>query len=97
MVETLKETIEDLMRKWEKPKNPGSPEDLRGVLKIIFTKKELGHVALCYFNKGILAVSVDSSSRLYALSLQKEEMLRKLRAKTKVVVQDIRFTLGERA
>jgi hypothetical protein len=97
MVETLKQTIEDLMRKWETPKGPNSPEDPGRFLKTIFTKKELEHVALCYFNKGILAVSVDSSSRLYSLSLQKEEMLRKLRAKTKVVIKDIRFTLGERA
>jgi len=96
MAETLKQTIEGLMQKWEKQKGQLRPQDHRRLFKKIFTKKELEHIALHYFNKGILAVSVDSSSWLYALSLKKEETLRKLRSLTKAVIKDIRFTLGEK-
>ena len=96
MAETLKEAIESLMHGWEKQKSTGLAGDPARLLKIIFTKKELEHVAFRYFNKGILAVGVDSSSWLYSLSLRKEEMLSKLRTNPKVVIKDIRFALGEK-
>ncbi|MEI6631775.1 MAG: DciA family protein [bacterium] len=97
MAQILKETISGLMHKLEgqqRNKHQGEPRDM---LKKAFTKKELEHVQLHYFNKGILALRVDSSSWLYTLSLKKEELLHKLRNKAKVVVQDIRFSLGEEA
>jgi len=68
-----------------------------GTLKKAFTKKELAHVQLHYFDKGILALRVDSSSWMYSFGLKKEALLYKLRNKARVVVRDIRFTLGEEA
>ena len=46
------------------------------------------------FKNGILNVSVDSSTWLYYLSLQKKELLKKMRGLTDKV-KDIRFSLGE--
>jgi hypothetical protein len=95
MAEILKETIAGVMQRLEKKQGRGQEENPQQFLGKIFTKRELGHVALNYFHKGILAVRVDSSAWLYALSLKKEEKMRKLRAKTKVVIKDMRFSLGE--
>ncbi len=47
-------------------------------LKKALTKKELRHIRVKYFSKGILGLSVDSSAWLYVLSLKKEIVLAKL-------------------
>ncbi|MDD5560869.1 MAG: DciA family protein [Candidatus Omnitrophica bacterium] len=48
-------------------------------LKKALTKKELGHIKVKYFSKGVLGLSVDSSAWLYILSLKKEELLNRLK------------------
>ncbi len=68
-----------------------SPERL---LKKILTKKELRHAWFNYFKKGILYISVDSSSWLYQLNLEKQGLLDKLSQK-RAAIKDIRFSLGD--
>ena len=68
-----------------------NPEEL---LKKALTKKELRHIKFNYFKKGILGVSVDSSSWLYNMTLQKEKLLIKLN-RDSTAVKDIIFRLGE--
>lgn len=96
MVEALKDTIAGLMTKLEGRRKGSPPDDLQNILKKIFTKRELEHIRPQYFKNNILAIQVDSSSWLYALSLKKEATLNKLRGKAKVVIKDIRFSLGEK-
>lgn len=95
MAQRLKDTIADLMHKLEEGKQSAPPDEPGDFLKKAFTKRELGHIRGGYYRNGILAVKVDSSSWLYALSLKKDAKLNKLREKLKVVVKDIRFSLGE--
>ena len=95
MAQRLKDTITELMHKLEGGKHSIRPEEPENFLKKVFTKKELEHIRGSYYRNGILAVKVDSSSWLYALSLKKEAKLNKLRDKLKVIVKDIRFSLGE--
>lgn len=93
-MEQIKDTILELMQKWDAKKDQlygGNPEE---VLKKILTKKELGHIKVNYFRKGVLGVNVDSSTWHYSLSLRKEELLEKIK-KELGAVKDIRFRIGE--
>lgn len=76
--------------KKERRSTSGSPERM---LRAALAKKDLQHVRFSYFKKGILGIKVDSSSRLYLLSLRKEDLLERLRKKLNGV-KDIRFRLG---
>ena len=76
----------------KKTQVPGaSPEQW---LKKALTTKELQHIKVKYFNRGVLGLSVDSSVWLYALSLKKEELLVKLR-KENPTIKNINFRIGE--
>ena len=88
--DTLKTVIENLTTKQKE--TVGS--DVNGFLKKLLTKKELGHIRVNNFKKGILYINVDSSSWLYALSLRKKELVEKLR-RSQAELKDIRFFLGE--
>jgi len=59
------------------------------------TKKELGHIKVNYFRRGILGVNVDSSAWLYYLSLKKDTLLAHLQTKSRAV-KEIRFYVGGR-
>lgn len=92
-MERIADTIQTVFKEWEaqrrQPQN--NPEAL---LKSILSKRELGHIRVKYFKKGVLALSADSSSWLYHLGLKKEGILSELRQKT-AAIQEIRFCLGE--
>ena len=63
-------------------------------LKKVLTKKELGHIRVKYFSKGILGLSVDSSAWLYILSLKKDALLQELK-KEHPALKNINFRIGE--
>jgi len=63
-------------------------------LKKILTKKELRHIRVKYFSKGILGLNVDSSAWLYILSLKKEELLKELK-KENPELKNINLRIGE--
>jgi len=92
-MEAIKDTvinvIEDLKAK--KTKISNNPQAL---LKRVLTKKESQHIKFNYSKKGILSLYVDSSSWLYILTLQKEELLARINKKSNTV-KDIRFRIGE--
>jgi len=93
-MELLKNTLETVMKELSAKKNASSDADCQEWLKKTLTKKELGHIKVKYFSKGVLSVSVNSSSWLYALSLKKEELLNKLK-KEHPSVKNIIFRIGE--
>jgi len=91
-MQTIKDIIPDVIRSLEtKKRAQDEPEFL---LKQVLPKKELGHVKFRYLRKGILGITVDSSSWLYQLNLQKPGLLAKLGKKSQAI-QDIRFYIGE--
>lgn len=69
----------------------GSPQDW---LKKTLTKRQLEHIKINYFKKGVLSVNIDSSGWLYSLTLEKEQILARLK-KNSSSVKDIRFRIGE--
>ncbi len=93
-MEHLKNTLETLMKELSAKKNASSNADPQQWLKKALTQKELGHIKVKYFSKGVLSLSVDSSSWLYALSLKKEEMLSKLK-KEYPAIKSINLRIGE--
>jgi len=93
-MELLKNTLDEVMRGLCVKKNDSSGADPQQWLKKALTKKELGHIKVKYFNKGILGLSVDSSAWLYILSLKKEELLDKLK-KENPGLKNISFRIGE--
>ncbi|MFA4889336.1 MAG: DciA family protein [Candidatus Omnitrophota bacterium] len=89
MKDTIIKVIRDLSAK--KLQEDNTPE---AWLKKTLTKKELKHIKVKYFRKGILGLNVDSSSWIYTLNLKKEALLKKFQ-QCCAALKDIRFTLGE--
>lgn len=93
-MEAIKDTIKNVIYTLETRKSKSSPEDPQALLKRALTKKDLAHIKFNYFRRGTLGIIVDSSTWLYHLSLQKENLLAKLSKKSSTI-KDIRFRLGE--
>ena len=93
-MESLKNTLAQILEELE-AKNPhpldAGPE---AWLKKALTKKELGHIKVKYFSKGILGLNVDSSVWLYMLNLKKEELLVKLQQEY-TGLKGVNFRIGE--
>jgi hypothetical protein len=94
-MEEIKNTILQVMQRLDTKRKTLDKDKPDAILKHIFSGKELKHVRLDYLKKGVLSLSVDSSSWLYYFSLHKEAVLKKLRGKSKAAIKDIRFYLGE--
>ena len=93
-MELLKNTLEDLMRQLGDKKNVFQDAGPQQWLKNALTKKELRHIRVKYFSKGILGLSVDSSAWLYVFSLKKEELLGKLKQEN-AQIKNINLRIGE--
>jgi hypothetical protein len=93
-MELVKKTIDEIMRSLVSKKTGSSGADPQEWLKKALTKKELGHIKVKYFSKGVLGLSVDSSAWLYILSLKKKELLDRIK-KQEPGVKDIRLRIGE--
>ncbi len=93
-MELLKNTLDGVMRQLNNKKAVFQEAGPQLWLKKVLTKKELEHIRVKYFSKGILGLSVDSSAWLYILSLKKEELLRELK-KESSELKNINFRIGE--
>jgi hypothetical protein len=93
-MELLKNTLASVMHQLDAKKTVFQDAGPQQWLKNALTKKELGHIRVKYFSKGVLGLSVDSSAWLYILSLKKEELLGKLK-KENPGLKNINFTIGE--
>jgi len=93
-MEHLKKTVAQVMAGLSVKKNISPDADPEECLKKTLTKKELGHIKVKYFNKGIVGLSVDSSVWLYALNLKKEKMLALLKEEISSF-KDIKLNIGE--
>lgn len=93
-MELLKNTLADLMRQLDNKKTVFQDKGPAQWLKKALTKKELEHIRVKYFSKGVLGLSVDSSAWLYILSLKKEELLKELK-KDNPELKNINFRIGE--
>ena len=93
-MDDIKSTIAAVLKDLETRKDQTVALDPAQYFSKIFSKKELAHLQLAYFRKGILAITVDSATWLYYLSMRKQEMLRKLAALS-AEVKDVRFVIGE--
>lgn len=90
-MDAIKNVIQDVIQDLSTRKPQDDPE---AWLKKAFTKRELGHIKLGYFKRGIFCVLVDSSAWLYQLSLNKEVIATKLKKISKQIT-DVRLRLGE--
>jgi hypothetical protein len=82
--------IKDLQDKRRKP--PGvSPT---GLLKKVFSNKELKHLQFSSIKKGNLNIKVDSSTWLYYLNLKKKSLLIKFAEKLPEI-RNIHFSIGD--
>ena len=93
-MELLKDTLMDLMSKLGTKKAVFQEAGPQKWLKKALTKKELGHIRVKYFNKGVLGLSVDSSAWLYILSLKKDTLLKELK-KENPEIKNIDLRIGE--
>lgn len=94
-MEPIKDTVENVIKKWEAKSKGGLRHNPQVLLKRIFTKKELDHVKFNYFKGHTLNINVDSSSWLYHLNLKKDKLLAKLHKDSGNIINDIRFFVGE--
>ena len=93
-MEPLKNTLDALMLGLSHKKTSYLDAGPEQWLKKTLTKKELRHIKVKYFSKGVLGLSVNSSAWLYILSLKKEELLKTLQ-KEAPVVKNINLRIGE--
>ena len=93
-MESIKETLQSVLERLETTKRNVSLDDPEMILRKVFPKRDLAHLRFHYFKNGIFSMRVDSSTWLYHFSLQKEDLLVKLRKKSKAI-QELRFSLGE--
>ena len=93
-MEAIKEIVFNVIKDLEQKKGRFPDDEPQAWLKKVLTKKELGHIKVDYFKRGILGVSVDGSSWLYSLSLKKETILQKLK-KNFPRVKEMRLYIGE--
>jgi hypothetical protein len=91
-VEAIKDTVKNVIRDMLAKKEGGQPNP-EELLKNFLTKKELAHIKVKYFRKGILGVAVDSSAWLYKFTLDKEKLLSGFPGAASV--KDIRFIIGD--
>jgi len=93
-MEQIKDTLKNIFNELQEKNKAGASSGLEGILKKVLAKNALRHVKLYNFRKGVLSIKVDSSTWLYYISLQKEDLLVKLR-KNLEGLKDIRFSLGD--
>ena len=93
-MEAIRDTVNIVIQALKAGRAASSEVKIEGLLKKVLTKKELKHIKLNYFKKGVLGIQVDSSSWLYQLSLGKEKLLNGLRKDLREL-KDIRFSIGE--
>jgi len=93
-MELLKKTLDEVMQGLNVKKNAVSEAGPQQWLKKALTKKELQHIKVKYFSKGVLGLSVDSSAWLYILSLKKVELLETLQKESKEL-KNISLRIGE--
>jgi len=91
-MQTIKDIIPDVIKGLEAKRRAQDEPEVW--LKRVLPKKEQGHVKFRYLRKGVLGITVDSSTRIYQLNLQKPELLAKLGKKSRAI-KDIRFYIGE--
>ncbi len=93
-MEIIKDTIWAVMRELTEKKEAPTDGTPQAWLEKALTKKELRHIKVNYFRRGVLGVGVDSSAWLYQLSLKKAELLGLLRHQCREI-KDIRFSIRE--
>lgn len=93
-MEAIKETLKTVFNNLQARSEGALKDNPEVLLKKILSKRELAHVRVGYFRKGILGIKVNSSSWLYYLNLQKTDLLDKLRRKSSAV-KEVRFSLGD--
>ena len=93
-MEAIKDTVASVLRKLSAKKSETQDDNPEEWLKKVLTKKELEHIKFKYFKKGLLGVSVDSSSWLYMLSIKKEELLKNLK-KFSCNIREIHLSIGD--
>ncbi len=92
-MEGIRGAVKEVMRRLETKKKTSPRASPQALLEQALSRKELKHVQLQYFKKGVLSINVDSSSWLYQLNLKKADLLAQLEKKA-VDIRDIRFRLG---
>jgi hypothetical protein len=93
-MEAIKNTVGAIMQALKAGKGACPEAKTEAALKKVLTKRELKHIKLHYFKKGVLGIKVDSSARLYKLSLEKDKLLRALHSDL-AGIKEIRFSIGE--
>ena len=93
-MEAIKETVVSVMQRLQEKKSGAGNKDPGDLLKHILTKKELKHIKVNNFKKGILSLNVDSSAWLYNFNLQKQDLMVKLN-KQLAALKDIRFYIQD--
>lgn len=92
-MEGIRGAVKEVMRRLETKKKTSPTTSPQFLLEQALSRKELKHIQLKYFKKGVLSINVDSSSWLYQLNLKKADLLARLEKKA-VDIRDIRFRLG---
>ena len=93
-MELIKNTILGVIRSLSEKSQAAPETNLSQEIKKVLTKKEIKHIRINHFHKGVLTLNVDSAAWLYHFNLHKQDLLEKLRASC-AEMKEIRLYLGE--
>jgi len=93
-MEPIKSVIYSFLEGLEEKRNKISSLNPDDHLKKVLTKRELEHIKLNNFKKGILSFIVDSSSWMYYFNLKKESLIKEFKKDLKDL-KNIRFSIGD--
>lgn len=93
-MEAIKDTLFSVIKKLDAQRQGLNREDPEVILKKVLAKNDFEHVKFSYFKKGVLGIKVDSSTRLYHLSLRKKKILSAI-GKDIEGIKELRFYIGE--
>ena len=92
-MEQIKDTVLEVFRALDVRRTQGRDNNPEEWLKKILTNKELGHIKVKYFSKGVLGLITDSSTWMHYFDLQKEELQKKLQ-QLNSQIKEVRIKIG---
>lgn len=93
-MEPIKDAVKVFLEQLQRRQHLVQKDSPEMWLKNVLTKRELKHIKYSYFKRGILGISVDSSTWMYYFGAKKDGLLNQLKRQSNAI-KDIRLRLGE--
>jgi predicted nucleic acid-binding Zn ribbon protein len=94
-MELIKSILDKVLKDIEKKQAQLPDDSLDGLWEKCAGKKALKHTRLSFFKNGKVYINVENTGWLYELNLHREDILKKLKTKSKNKIKDIKLKVGD--